>query len=53
MTYKEYTGFYKELLPDPRSCRRADKMFVDLLTKDAPADFLYIQLIYHGHNMNM
>ena len=33
MTHKEFNGFYKDLLPDPRSCRRAEKMFVDLLTK--------------------
>lgn len=33
MTHKEFEGFYKDLLPDPRISCRAEKMFVDLLTK--------------------
>jgi hypothetical protein len=33
MTHKEYNGFYEDMLPDPRSCHRAEKMLVDLLVK--------------------
>lgn len=33
MTHKKYYGFYEDILPDPRSCHRAGKMFVDLLIK--------------------
>lgn len=33
MTQKEYNGFYEDMLPDPRSARRAEKLLIDLLTK--------------------
>jgi hypothetical protein len=31
MTHKEYIGFFENILPDPRSARRAEKLMIDLL----------------------
>lgn len=31
MTQKEYIGFFENILPDPRSARRAEKLMIDLL----------------------